>query len=176
MLSFRAPVTFGEADDLLAVAGLTGEADRPERSWLPLLWPRPGRRRACFRPPSGPSPRRKPASAFYTPAALEHDVAGLAGRFGSGHHHLGLLSGEYRADRKAVASFTRDGIGRDDAQRFLGLAAAWKQAADALAAAESEHAPVLAPVYDGQRARTSTGSTTPWRSPPPPSAGPAGRT
>ena len=48
-----------------------------------------------------------------------------------------------------MASFTRDGIGKDDAHHFLGLAVAWKQAAEALAAAEQAHAPILGTYYRG---------------------------
>ena len=63
-------------------------------------------------------PRRTPAP-YYTPAVLGEDVEGLAGRFGSDHHGLGKLSGDYRADKKTVASFTREGVARDDAHRHL---------------------------------------------------------
>ena len=94
------------------------------------------------------------ASAYYTPAALGEDVEGLASRFGSEHHRLGKLSGDYRADKKTVASFTKDGVAKDDAQQHLRLAVAWKQAADALSAAEAAHAAILGAYY--------TGGSTDW--------------
>ena len=71
-------------------------------------------------------------------------------RFGSEHHGLGKLSGDYRADKKTVATFTRDGVTRDDAHQHLRLAVAWKQAADALSAAETAHAAILGGYYSGR--------------------------
>ena len=90
------------------------------------------------------------ASAYFTTAALREDVEGLAGRFDSEHHGLGKLSGDYRADKKSLASFTRDGVNKDDAHRHLRLAVAWKQAADALASAETAHAVILGRLLRGQ--------------------------
>ena len=95
-------------------------------------------RHVSFTTPGRPLARAEAdASAYYTPAVLSEDVEGLASRFDSEHHGLGKLSGDYRADKKTVASFTREGVARDDAQRHLRLAVAWKQAADALSVAET---------------------------------------
>jgi hypothetical protein len=85
---------------------------------------------------------------------LKEDVEGLASRFGGEYHGLGKLGGDYRADKKAVASFTRDGVAKEDAHRYLRLAVAWKRAADVLAAAEAAHAAVLGAYY--------TGGSTDW--------------
>ena len=90
------------------------------------------------------------ASAYFTPAVLGEDAEGLAARFGTDHHRLGKLSGDYRADKKTVASFTREGVAKDDAHRHLRLAVAWKQAADALWAAERAHAAILGAYYAGR--------------------------
>ena len=90
------------------------------------------------------------ASAYYTSAVLREDVEGLASRFGGEHHGLGKLSGDYRADKKAVASFTAEGIAKEDAQQHLQLAVAWKRAADALSAAETAHAATLGAYYAGR--------------------------
>ncbi len=151
MLSFRAPATFGEADDLLAVAALIGETPPPERSWLGASGLAAARQAASSvrAAQQALATAEAAASAYYLPSALDHDLAGLARRFESGHHRLGRLSGEYRADKRTVAGFTRDGIGKDDAHHFLGLAVAWKQATEALAGTEQAHAPVLGTYYRG---------------------------
>lgn len=151
MLSFRAPATFGEADDLLAVAALIKETPPPERSWLGASGLTAARQAASSlrAAQQALATAEANASAYYLPSALDHDLAGLARRLGSGHHHLGKLSGEYRADKRTVASFSRDGIGKDDAHHFLGLAVTWKQAAEALAATEQAHAAILGTYYRG---------------------------
>ena len=58
-------------------------------------------------------------------------------------------SAEYRADKRAVAAFTRDDIARETAYQQLPLAAAWQGAAQALAAAEASFAPLLGRYYGG---------------------------
>jgi hypothetical protein len=81
---------------------------------------------------------------------LSKDAAGLASRFDNDHHGLGKLSGVYRADKDTVAAFTREGVAREDAQRNLQLAVAWKQAAEAQSAAETAHAATLGAYYTGR--------------------------
>ncbi len=62
---------------------------------------------------------------------------------------LGKLSSDYRTDRKLVASFTKDTVDKDSAQQNLHLAVSWKQASEAVSAAEAAHAPTLGPYYAG---------------------------
>src|SRR5439155_1748785 len=117
MLGLRAPVTFSDAADLLAIAELAGEPDRPERGWLSV----PGYQatseagRALYDAHRALARAAADASAYFTPEVLQHDVHGLADRFSGEHLGLGKLSGEYRADKRAVAAFTRDDIARETA-------------------------------------------------------------
>ena len=151
MLGLRTPSTFREADDLLILATLTREALRPERAWLSPSGVAAAREAAGRLHAARQALARAEADAgpYYTPAVLQHDVEGLAQRFESSERHrLGRLSGEYRADRKAVAAFTQESVGRDEAYRFLGLAAAWKRAAGEFAAAQAASASILGR-YDG---------------------------
>src|SRR5262249_51544472 len=90
------------------------------------------------------------ASTYFTADALRHDVTGLAQRFANDHHGLGRLSAGCRADKRTVAAFTREGVAEETALEHLGLAAAWKHATQALAAAESGHAALLGPHYTGR--------------------------
>lgn len=176
MLGISAPQTFQDARDLLTLAGVAGEPDRPERSWLSAPGVEAAGHAAHVLHAAWRAVARAEAdaSAYYTPAVLREDVEGLASRFDSEHHGLGKLSGDYRADKKAVASFTTAGVTRDDAQQHLRLAVAWKRAADALSAAETAHAAALGAYYAGRSTdwRGSAGRS-PW--PPLPSVPPAGR-
>ena len=112
--------------------GVAQEPDRPERAWLSASGVEAADHAARVLHDAWQAVARAEAdaSAYYTPAVLGEDVEGLASRFGSEHHRLGKLSGDYRADKKTVASFTRDGVAKDDAHQHLRLAVAWKQAAD----------------------------------------------
>ena len=151
MLGLRPPVTFSGAADLLAIADLAGETDRPERGWLSV----PGYQaaseagRALYDAHRELARAAADAGAYFTPEVLQHDVHGLADRFSGEHLGLGKLSAEYRADKRAVAAFTRDDIARETAYQQLPLAAAWQSAAQALAAAEASFAPLLGRYYGG---------------------------
>lgn len=152
ILGLHPPATFSQANDLLSLARLAGETDRPERAWLSL----PGHRaataaaRALYDAHRALAKAEADASSYFTRDALHHDVAGLAERFANDYHGLGKLSAEYRADKRTVALFTREGVPGEAAQEQLGLAAAWMHAAQALAAAEAGHAALLGPYYAGQ--------------------------
>ncbi len=152
MLGLRAPATFGDAADLLAIAHLAEEPDRPERGWLSLSGNQEAREagRVLYEAQYALAEAEAEASAYYTREALHADTAGLADRFDDAHHRLGKLSADYRADKKIVATFTREGIARETAQEHLGLAAAWKRAAQALASAETSYAPLLGAYYTGR--------------------------
>jgi hypothetical protein len=151
MLGLPPPATFGDAADLLTLAHLAEEPDRPERSWLSI----PGQQaayeagRALYEAHRALATAAADASRYYTPEALHHDVAALAGRFGPEQHRLSRLSGEYREARRAVASFTREGVPQETALEHLPLAAAWQHAARSLAAAEARYGALLGPYYTG---------------------------
>jgi REase_MTES_1575/Protein of unknown function (DUF4011)/AAA domain/Protein of unknown function (DUF3320) len=151
MLGLRAPVTFGDAADLLAIADLAAQPDQPERSWLSV----PGYRaaseagRALYDAHRALAKAAADAGAYFTPEVLQHDVYGLVRRFSDEHQGLGKLSAEYRTDKRAVAAFTREDVARDQAYQQLPLAAAWHSALQALAAAEASYAPPLGPYYTG---------------------------
>ncbi|HEY7359517.1 MAG TPA: DUF4011 domain-containing protein, partial [Streptosporangiaceae bacterium] len=151
MLGLRAPVTFGDAADLLAIADLAAKPDQPERSWLSV----PGYQaaseagRALYDAHRALARAAADASAYFTPEVLQHDVYGLVRRFSGEHQGLGKLSAEYRADKRAVAAFTREDVARETACQQLPLAAAWQSAVQALAAAEASYATLLGPYYSG---------------------------
>lgn len=152
ILGVHAPVTFINANDLLTLARLAVEPERPERAWLSV----PGQQAASnaaqvlYDAHRALATAEADARAYFTPDALRHDAGGLAQRFASEYHGLGRLSAAYRADKKTVEAFTREGVAEETALERLGLAAAWKHAAEALAAAEARYAALLGPHYAGQ--------------------------
>jgi hypothetical protein len=152
MLGLRAPGTFAEAADLLTLARLAVETDRPERAWLsaPGCQAASDAGRVLWEAHHALARAEADAGVYFTPDALQHDVDGLAQRFADNHHGLGKLSGEYRADKRTATVFTREEVASETALEHLGLAAAWKQAAQALAAAEASHAALLGPYYSGR--------------------------
>jgi hypothetical protein len=144
-------VTFSDAADLLAIADLAAQPDHPERGWLSV----PGYQaaseagRALYDAHRALARAAADASAYFTPEVLQHDVYGLVRRFEDEHQGLGKLSAEYRADKRAVAAFTREDVARETAYQQLPLAAAWQSAVQALAAAEASYATLLGPYYTG---------------------------
>lgn len=152
LLGMRTPVTFAQADDLLSLARLAEVPDLPERSWLSADGLAAATQAAGVLNSAQQELARaeEEAEAFYIPAALQQDLDGLVHRFTTEHHGLRKLSGDYRADKKAVAAFTRDGVDKDAARQHLGLAVGWKRAADALASLEHDHAAALGAYYTGR--------------------------
>jgi len=152
MLGLHAPVTFTDANDLLTLAELAAKPDRPERVWLSV----PGYQAASaaaqvlYDAHRALAQAEADASTYFTSDALRHDVGDLAQRFTNDHHGLGKLSGGYRAGKKTIEAITREGIAGETAQEHIGLAAAWKHAAGALAAAERNRAALLGPHYAGR--------------------------
>ena len=150
ILGIRVPETFREAGDLLAIVGVAAEQDRPAPAWLSAEALGLARQAAGILRDAWHATGRAEAdaSAFYTPALLDADVEELAARL-SDVGVFGKLSGDYRADRKLVASFTKDAVDKESAQQNLHLAVSWKQATEALVAAELAHAPALGVYYAG---------------------------
>ncbi|HEV2371310.1 MAG TPA: DUF4011 domain-containing protein [Streptosporangiaceae bacterium] len=151
-LGLHSPETFTDANDLLSLARLAAESDRPERAWLSVAGYRAASNAAqiIYDAHRTLAQAEAEASAYFTPDALRLNVGGLAQRFANDYRGLGKLSGEYRADRKTVAAFTRPGVGEERALQHLGLAAAWQYAAQALDVAEVSHAALLGPHYAGR--------------------------
>jgi very-short-patch-repair endonuclease len=148
-LGLRAPQTFQDAGDLLRVISTAQESNRPERAWLSAQGLEAAGYAAHVLQEAWQTLARAEteASAYYTSAVLREDVESLASRFDSEHHGLGKLSGDYRADKKTVAAFTREGTNKDDSYKYLWLAVGWKRAADALSAAETAHFSILGAYY-----------------------------
>jgi hypothetical protein len=152
LLGLRAPVTFADADDLLALAGLAAEPDRPERAWLSAAGQRAASNAAqvICDAHRALAAAEADACAYFTADVLRHDLPALVRRLALDHRGLGKLAGDYRAAKKTVRTASREGIAEETALEHLGLAAAWKHAAQALAAAEARYAALLGRYYTGR--------------------------
>ncbi len=150
-LGLRPPVSFAAASDLLSVARLPELSVHPERMWLTPDGHRSATGAADALRAAADTLAAAEAAAltYYAPPALTEDAAALGTRL-TGHHGLGKLSGGYRADKKAVASFAAPGVSADEAQRHLGLITAAQDAARSYAAAEQAHARALGGYYAGR--------------------------
>ncbi len=152
MLDLNPPRTFAQAGDLLLVALLAEASHLPLREWLSSSGPEEASqaidplRRAL----NALDVAEAEAAPFYTKAVLGEDVASLAERFTTRHHGIAKLSGEYRADKKLLASFSAGNVSYDTARQHLSLAVAWKNAASAYAAAELRYSRVLGQYYTGR--------------------------
>ena len=152
MLGLRPPATFGEASALLSVAVLAEAPDLPLRDWVSLEGFDDASRAADALRLAHDALETAEAEAtrFYTQAALREDVAGLAERFATRHHGLARLSGEFRADKKLLASFAAGAISSGVARQHLSLAVAWKDAAASYTSAELQHSRILGSYYTGR--------------------------
>jgi Protein of unknown function (DUF4011)/AAA domain len=152
LLGLAAPVTFADASGLLALADLAAEPDRPERSWLSARGQQAASHAAhvlCDAHRALATAEAN-ASAYFTQDALRHDLAGLVQQLTYEYRGLGRLSADYRAAKKTLRAFTREGITEEAAQEQLGLAEAWKHAAGSFAAAEETYAALLGRYYAGR--------------------------
>ncbi len=142
--------TFQDADRVAAVALLGFGHRRPERSWFSPDALTTARSSATVlrRALEGLEAAESEARRYYTDAALAHPLPDLVHRFATAHRGLGKLRRQYRQDKTAVAGFTASGVAPASAAQWLELAAAWKEAADAFAAAESDHAAILGRYWD----------------------------
>ncbi|SHK25733.1 Part of AAA domain-containing protein [Pseudonocardia thermophila] len=130
VLQLPVPSSFPEIDQLLSVAAIANEQDRPEAGWLSP------RGRAVARQAVSDLVNRRAAldaaeeaaRRFYEDSALEADAAGLEERFRTQHTGLRRMGGAYRRDKAAVAAFTKDGVSPADAHKNLGLVVEWQRA------------------------------------------------
>ncbi|KWW99028.1 Uncharacterized protein LI90_660 [Carbonactinospora thermoautotrophica] len=152
MLGLPPVETYAHACDTLAVAGLGYAPNRPERAWLSPAGLEAAQAAAdALRHATAQLDAAETAArAYYTDAALDADVEGLAERFTTLHKGLRKLRSQYRADKRAVAAFTADGVSQDDALGHLDKAVAWKHAVQALAETEAAHAVTLGSYYTGR--------------------------
>jgi hypothetical protein len=143
--------TFQDAQATLTVAALAYETDRPERAWLSPAGLEAARTaaRSLRTVLSTVRAAETKARAVFTDAALTADVDDLAARFREHHRGWRKLLSAYRADKRAVATFTAPGVDPAEARRQLELAVAWKQATAALARTEERHASCLGDTYQG---------------------------
>jgi very-short-patch-repair endonuclease len=150
-LAMPAPDSFGEAENLLALARVALEEDRPERAWLTGGITVAGRARTELEATSSRlAEAESKGASYYQSSLLDHDVTALHQRFTGEHRGLRKLGAAYRLDKKEVATFARPDVRRQETLAKLDLAVSWKDAADEYEAAQSRHAPMLGAYYSGR--------------------------
>jgi hypothetical protein len=151
MLGIASPRTFAEADNLLSIATLSQAAERPERAWLSAdgLTVAEAAARTLRSAIDRLAQAEEHATPYFTQSVMREDVGELARRY-ENHHGFGKLSGEYRADKRILASITREGVTADAARRHLPLAVAWKEAATAFDDAAAMSGEFLGTYYSGR--------------------------
>ena len=138
-----------QASRLAALASLAGSAAPPEPKWLnPVLRPALDEARRVlgelldtFRS------RRDALSTTFTPDVLELDLKALRARFREVHTGLKKLGGNYRADKKLLASKTVTGKVTGETLAKLDEAVEWQELAERLTAAETRYGSTLGNHY-----------------------------
>ncbi|MCI0686855.1 MAG: DUF4011 domain-containing protein, partial [Sporichthyaceae bacterium] len=151
-LRLEPALTYAEADETLAVAALAEAENRPERCWLSAsgLTAAMTAAEALRQADRRLTAAEAAARPYFTEAALQADLTGLHNRFTKLHRGAGKLRADYRADRRAVATFAAARIRVEDAVRQLQLAVRWAEAARAYATVETEHAGIVGGYYTGR--------------------------
>ncbi|MFC7247604.1 DUF3320 domain-containing protein [Catellatospora aurea] len=152
MLGLPPVVSFEDARATLSVAGLGRSENRPDRAWLSAEGHAAAGQavQALRQAIAALSDAERSAEAHYTDGVLAADAEGLAHRFSHEHRGLKKLSGAYRADKRALAAFTRAGVGWQSARDQLTLAIARKRAAAAFDEAQTRYARELGTYYAGR--------------------------
>lgn len=160
LLGLQTPVTFAAADDIISVALRAESPHMPERLWLSPA----GHASAASAAEVLEAFSRlltaaeEAAGAYYTAAVLEEkglpalaersapggSVGGFVGRI------VARLTGQYRADKRTIAAFTRSGVSAGAARENLTLAVAWQQATTAFMEASAKHGPALGERFAGR--------------------------
>ncbi|WP_319462731.1 DUF3320 domain-containing protein [Micromonospora sp. RTP1Z1] len=137
--------TIQDATNVLTLAGLAYARYRPERSWLAATVPQTvtlatSCLRQCI---AALDAAESAARAYFTDAALDAPLPELHDRFTNVHRGLRKLRGQYRRDKKTLATVTATGVTADAAIRHLSLAVTWQQARAGFNAAATENGKIL---------------------------------
>jgi hypothetical protein len=146
-------VSFDDADRVLVLAELVHARNRPLREWItPSAF-------AAARAAAGvlESSLREVADAealaapIFTAEALAAPVIELSDRFEHRHHGLKKMSGDYRADKKALTRLLATGTKFKDGLHHLPTAVRWVDAVRSYEAAVAQHAGVLSHYWQGHK-------------------------
>ncbi|MEY8015690.1 DUF3320 domain-containing protein [Mycobacterium servetii] len=145
-------VTFDDADRILALAELVHARHRPLREWTTSN-SLAGARAAVDALESSLrelADAETSATPIFTGDALHAPVAELSDRFEHRHHGLKKLSGDYRADKKALAALLVAGTKFKQGLHQLPAAVRWADAARRYEAAVAQYAGLLGPYWQGR--------------------------
>jgi hypothetical protein len=146
-------VSFPDTARVVALADLIGRPDKPVAAWFEpggLARAREGAATLRTRIAAAAAAEAE-ARQHFREEALSEPVDELADRFANRHRGARKLFGSYRRDKKAAADVALPYVKPADAVANLETAAAWKQASDALEAAEREYGELLGRHFRGRQ-------------------------
>ncbi|PQE01776.1 regulator [Mycobacterium sp. EPG1] len=144
-LGLELPDTFNDVDRALRLASFGYSEHRPLRGWLSresLLAVREavGDLQSKI---SDLAAAEEAASILFTSETLNSPVAEICERFKTQHRGLKKLSGQYRVDKRAVASWLQEGVQSKKGIENLALALDWANTFEAYEASVKLHADKL---------------------------------
>ncbi|WP_263103996.1 DUF3320 domain-containing protein [Kitasatospora sp. DSM 101779] len=141
------PTTAAAAFSMLELADLAGADHRPLAAWLDagtLARAEAATAELAEAVTTERLAAERAADVFGDQVLKADDLDALVQRFAEQHHGLLVrFSGQYKADRAAVAALTKTGAWHKDLPRRLGDALAWQQATAKAAALLSDHGSLL---------------------------------
>ncbi|MFB9739994.1 DUF3320 domain-containing protein [Pseudonocardia sulfidoxydans] len=153
LLRLPTPRTLAECDDLLFVASVAEDVDRPEAAWFRNAARDTARRALDDLQARGAALDHAEAAAvrLFDESALDADAAGLMERFRTVHTGIRKFGGACRRDKATVVSFTREGVGAADARAQLGLIVDWQKAVGEFADAAGGYSRELGSYFRGRK-------------------------
>jgi hypothetical protein len=145
-------VSFADADRVLALAELVHTRNRPLREWttpsfFAAVCAATGVLESSLRELAD---TEAAATPFFTGEALAAPVTELLDRFEHRYKGLNKLSGDYRADKKALTGFLTEGTTFKQGLHHLPAAVRWVDAVRRYDAAVAQHAGVLGRYWRGR--------------------------
>lgn len=148
-----APVlTFADVDRLARLITLRSQNSHPDRQWFTRSGLEDARAAAVAlrEHTAALNDAEATASAVFTPEALKAPLAELQDRFANLHKGLRKLSGNYRADKKAVAALLTNAADVKNGINHLSEAVAWVDTNRAFGALVATRAGLLGPHWAGR--------------------------
>ena len=144
-------VTFPDSGRVVAIADLINRPHKPVPEWFDSggLAEAHAAARALHKAVDKVAAAEAQARLHFTEGVLNEPIDQLADRFATMHRGMRKIFRPYRDDKKAAADIALPSVKPAQAVANLEDAAAWKQAADELAAAEQVHAAALGRHYQG---------------------------
>ena len=144
--------TFGDADRVIALIGIRSRGIRLERTWFTADGlPRARAAVSALREQVGAlASAEATAQSHFNREALQAPLNDLQDRFTNLHKGLRKLSGDYRADKKTVASLLTSASSVKEGISHLSDAIAWAETTQTYERTVTDHADALGGYWNGR--------------------------